>query len=126
MINYCALPEFEKDFKRLEKRYKTLSTDFEIMKKAGIEALYIHQVDNRSIVKIEGFCSKNYTSNKIRKFTCMSLKGKGSASGIRVIFVWEKHLQKVTFVEIYFKGDKENEDRARLQSFIDKLEQATE
>jgi hypothetical protein len=27
--------------------------------------------------------------------------------------------QTITFIEIYFKGDQENEDRARLQAFID-------
>lgn len=32
-INYSSIPEFEKDFKKLEKRYRTLSEDFENMKK---------------------------------------------------------------------------------------------
>ena len=36
-INYSSIPEFEKDFKKLEKRYRTLSEDFENMKKNLIE-----------------------------------------------------------------------------------------
>ena len=40
----------------------------------------------------------------------MTLKGRGAASGIRVIFVWEESKRQVTFIEMYFKGDKENED----------------
>ena len=28
-------------------------------------------------------------------------------------------IQTITFIEIYFKGDQENEDRTRLQGFID-------
>ena len=48
----------------------------------------------------------------------MSLKGKGAASGIRVIFVWEEEKQLVSFIEIYYKGDQENENRERLKEFI--------
>lgn len=95
-----------------------LESDFEVMKKASIEALYEFGVDNRSITPIEGYCSDLYTANKIRKFSCKALKGRGSASGIRVIFVWQEKIRTVTFIEIYFKADQENEDRARLQKFI--------
>ena len=48
----------------------------------------------------------------------MALKGRGAASGIRVIFVWEEELRKITFIEMYFKADQENEDRVRLTKFI--------
>ena len=77
MINYEMIPEFEKDFKKLEKRYKTLSSDFDLMKRASIETLYIHHIDNGSIVPIEGFCGEDFSSNKVRKFSCATLKGKG-------------------------------------------------
>ena len=33
MINYKTLPEFDKDFKALLKRYRTLESDFETYKK---------------------------------------------------------------------------------------------
>lgn len=118
MINFTSIPEFDKDFKKLAKRYVTLESDFEIMKRATIEALYELGVDNRSIIPIEGYCCDCYTANKIRKFSCKALKGRGSASGIRVIFVWEEKIRTVTFIEIYFKADQENEDRSRLQKFI--------
>lgn len=118
MIKYTTIPEFDKDFKKLTKRYKTLPKDFELMKNAAIEVLYELRIDNNSIVKIDGFCTEKYTSNKVRKFACMSLKGRGSASGLRVIYVWEEEKRQVSFIEIYYKGDKENEDRERLQNFI--------
>ena len=57
-------------------------------------------------------------ANKVRKFSCMSLKGKGAASGIRVIFVWEEEKQLISFIEIYYKGDQENENRERLKEFL--------
>lgn len=118
MIKYTSIPEFEKDFKKLTKKFITLNTDFEMMKRASIEAYYELNIDNKSIVPIEGFCGDCYTSNKIRKFSCRSLKGRGAVSGIRVIFVWEEEIRKVTFIEIYFKADQANEDKARLKQFI--------
>ena len=57
---------------------------------------------SNAIVPIEGCCGENYTANKVRKFSCMSLKGKGAASGIRVIFVWEEEKQLISFIEIYY------------------------
>lgn len=114
-----TIPEFDKDFKKLLKRFKTLETDFETMKKYSIETFYDKGIPTKAFVPIEGMCGEDFISNKVRKFSCLSLKGRGSASGIRVIFVWEEDIRNVTFVEIYFKGDKKNEDRERLQRFID-------
>jgi len=35
-------------------------------------------------------------------------------SGIRVIYAYWEDKDRIEFVEIYFKGDKKNEDRDRL------------
>ena len=121
MIEYNTIPEFDKDFKKLEKRFRTLSQDFETMKKAVIETHYLKKVPTNAFVPIEGLCSENYQSLKIRKFACKSLKNFGNQSGIRVIFVYKPKAMKVTFIEIYFKGDKENEDRERLKEFLEGL-----
>lgn len=122
MIKYICLAEFEKDFKALQKRYRTLAEDFETFKKFTIETFYEMNVPSTAFLPIEGFCGKNCTANKVRKFACKSLPGKGNQSGIRIIFVWWKKTRTVTFVEIYFKGDKSEEDRKRLKTFIDGLE----
>lgn len=118
MLNYVTIPEFEKDFKTLQKHFKTLHDDFENMKKYTLVTFYEMGIPTTAFVPIEGFCSEQYTSNKIRKFSCQALKGRGAASGIRVIFIWEEEKRQITFIEIYFKGDKENEDRQRLKNFI--------
>lgn len=122
MIKYISLAEFEKDFKALQKRYRTLTEDFETFKKFTIETFYEMNVPSAAFLPIEGFCGKNYTANKVRKFACKSLPGRGNQSGIRIIFVWRKETRTVTFVEIYFKGDKSEENRKRLKEFIDRLE----
>ncbi|MCL1971386.1 MAG: hypothetical protein FWG57_00125 [Endomicrobia bacterium] len=117
-IQYNTLPVFDKDFKKLKKKYNTLDKDFEIMKRSVIEVYHLKNIPTPAVVKIEGFCSDKYDSMKVRKFSCMAMKGKGSASGIRVIYVFEEGSYKVTFVEIYYKGNKENEDRERLREFL--------
>jgi mRNA-degrading endonuclease RelE of RelBE toxin-antitoxin system len=122
MISYETIPEFNKDFKSLLKRFKSLEKDFENMKKYTLEIYYEKGQPTTAFVPIDGFCSENYTSNKVRKFSCMTLKGRGAASGIRVIFVWEENKRKVTFIEMYFKGDKENENRERLSNFVKTIE----
>lgn len=124
MINYFLISEFEKDFKKLLKKFRTLEKDFEIMKKSLLEPYFCQGIpfSTKAIIDIEGFCNENYLSKKVRKVACASLKNKGGFSGLRVIFVYEKLEKKITFVEIYFKGEKENEDRTRLQSFIKTLQ----
>ena len=122
-IKYSSIPEFEKDFKKLEKRYRTLSDDFENMKKNLLEVHYVKgsPLPPNTIVDIEGLCGETYKSKKVRKFACKSLKGNGSNSGIRIIFIHTKFNNEITLTEMYYKGDKENEDRNRLRCQIENL-----
>jgi len=39
---------------------------------------------------------------------------KGVHSGIRVIYAYHEAEDKIELIEIYFKGDKENEERERI------------
>jgi hypothetical protein len=51
----------------------------------------------------------------VKKFACKSLKGKGVQSGIRIIYSYFEKDDRIEFVEIYYKGDKENDDRERIK-----------
>jgi len=51
---------------------------------------------------------------KVKKIACRSLKGRGVNSGLRVVYAYYKEEQKIVFVEIYHKGEKENVDRERI------------
>jgi hypothetical protein len=57
---------------------------------------------------------------KARKFACKSLKGRGVASGIRTTYAYYEKEDKIEFIEIYYKGDKENEDRERILKYYKK------
>jgi hypothetical protein len=51
---------------------------------------------------------------KIKKIACKSLKGRGVNSGLRLVYAYFSEDQKITFIELYHKSDKENEDRQRI------------
>ncbi|MBU1246458.1 hypothetical protein KJ973_00505 [Patescibacteria group bacterium] len=117
-ITYGETPEFQKDFKKLLKKFKSLKDDWELMKIATIELFHIQKVNNSSIFPIQGFCAEKIQICKIKKFACRSLKGRGSKSGIRVIYAFHCKSCKVDFIEIYFKSEKENENRKRIKEYL--------
>jgi len=53
---------------------------------------------------------------KVKKIVCKALKGSGVNSGLRLIYAHFEKEQRITFIELYHKNDKENEDRERINS----------
>jgi len=116
------MPEFQNDFKKLLKKFKSLEDDLELAKIAAIELHHIQKINNLSVFPIQGFCAEEILVCKIKKFACKSLKGRGSKSGIRVIYAFHRANLKVDFIEIYFKGEKENENRERIKDYFKNLD----
>ena len=110
----ARLPEFEKDFKALLRRYRTLEEDFKIFQSAQLVPFHKLRIDNGGIVRIPGQGFETPHIYKARKFACRSLFGKGAKTGIRVIYAYFPEEDRLVFVEIYFKADQANEDRARI------------
>lgn len=109
------LSEFEKDLKKLKKRFRTLDSDLENFIKVQLKMFHKLDIDNKGIIEIKGLGIEYPEIYKARKFACRSLKGKGSKSGIRIIYAYFDREDKIEFIEIYYKGDKENEERERIQ-----------
>lgn len=120
-INYDETDEFQKDLKKLLKKYRSLKEDLETAKTASIELFHIHKVNNLSVFPIPGFCTDEILICKIKKFACKALKGRGSKSGIRVIYAFHITLQRAVFIEMYFKADQKNEDRERIKRYLRSL-----
>lgn len=120
-ISYDEIPEFQKDLKRLLKKYPSLTDDLKLVKTAAIELFHIHKINNLSVFPIPHFCSEEMQIYKIKKFACKSLKGRGAKSGIRVIYAFHSATLKVDFIEIYFKADQENEDKGRIKAYLQSL-----
>ena len=112
-MNFKSTAEFQKDFKRLSKKFRSLDSDLGEFKKVlnevplgiGKHFNVIMKIDHLYIVKA--------------RFFCKSLKKKD----LRVIYAYiENHqiieLVGIDFIEIYFKGEKENEDSGRIKEYL--------
>ena len=108
------LPEFDKDFKRLQRKFRTLEDDLQVFIERQLKLLHKLGQDNRGCVRISDLDIPYPHIYKARKFACKSLKGKGVASGIRVIYAHYPQEDVIEFIEIYYKGNKENENRDRI------------
>ncbi len=110
IVLFEELPEFHKDLKVLLKRYRTLKEDLEVVKKVlevSPEARppFSFQIDD---LKLETCIIK------VKKIACRALKGKGVQSGLRLVYAHFPEKQRIVFVELYHKNDKELEDRKRI------------
>ena len=112
MKNFSSLPKFEKEFKRLCKKYKTLDDDLEKLKRVlahcptgiGKSFIIIHSTETIKIVKAR------MAYRELRE------------QSIRIIYAYFEQEQKIEFIELYYKGNKENEDRERIGEFLKKYQ----
>ena len=113
------VPEFEKDMKRL-KRFSSLEEDLRMFIKVALNAFHKQNIDSRAIFHISDLGIHSPKIFKAKKFACKALKGKGAQSGIRVIYAYHEKEDWIEFIEIYYKGDKESEDRERILKYYSK------
>ncbi|MBP9790783.1 MAG: hypothetical protein KBF92_10780 [Bacteroidia bacterium] len=109
-MNFVELPEFQKDLKILLKKYRSLNEDLTVVKQvltASPQARppFSFQIDNLNL---------ETCVIKVKKIACKSLKGRGANSGLRLIYAHFESEEKIVFVELYHKSDKEHEDRDRI------------
>ncbi len=103
-IIFERLPEFEKDLKKLLKKYRSLNEDLEVLTKV----LRDEPEENPPFsFRIDGLGLKTCVI-KVKKIACKSLKGKGVNSGLRLVYAWFEKEQRIVFVELYHKNTKEN------------------
>jgi hypothetical protein len=76
--------------------------------------------NNKGVFALTGLNLEMPKVYKAKKFACRSLPGKGVYSGIRVIYSYYPDIDKIELIEIYYKGDKENEDRERILRYCKK------
>src|SRR4030067_1378695 len=99
------LSEFEKDIKRLLKRFKTLEDDLRVFIEKELNLYHKLKIDNKGVFQISGLQVESPKIYKAKKFACRSLKGKGIQSGIRVIYAYFEEKDKVELIEIYYKSE---------------------
>ncbi len=111
-------PEFRKDFKHLLKKFRSLEEDFETFKSTPLKAFHKLDQANVGIIPISDLGIIYPKIYKATKFACKSLKGRGAANGIRVIYAYYPEQDKILFIEIYFKADQARENRERITRCI--------
>ncbi|MFQ5456433.1 MAG: hypothetical protein ACE5EA_09585 [Nitrospirota bacterium] len=114
------LPEFKKDLKKLNK-FKKIREDLQLFIEKQLKLFHKLGVDNKGVVQISGLGIEYPKIYKARKFACRALKGKGAASGIRVIYAYFPDKDKIEFIEIYYKGNKEKENRERIIKYYNNI-----
>jgi len=111
---------FAKDLKKLKKKFSTLEDDLKVLIRSLIEVYHLHGIDSGGIFAITGLGIEGKSFYKVKKFACKSLKGKGSRTGLRLIYRYDHLERKVELIEIYYKQEKANEDRERIKRFYKK------
>lgn len=109
------LKEFERDLKRLRKRYRTLEHDLESFIKAGFLAYEKLGQDVTRFERVAGLGFEDPPVYIVKKFACRALKGTHSRSGIRLVFVWFASEGRIELIEIFYKGDKSVPDKNRIK-----------
>ena len=108
MMNFDEIPEFQKDHKRLSRKYLSLSDDLQEFRKV-VTAV---PLGNRKHFNVIAQTDILYII-KARLF-CRYLKG----SSLRVVYAYFKQKQRIEFIEVYFKGNRENEDHDRIKKYL--------
>ena len=109
-MNFEQLNEFEKDLKKLLKRYRSLEDDLTIVRKVltaepGERPPFSYRIDGLGIQSCV---------IKVKKMACKTLKGRGANSGLRLIYAHFEDEERIVLIELYHKTDKELEDRERI------------
>ena len=109
MMNFDEAPLFSKELKRLARKYKSLPKDLEEFKQV-IAAVPLGTSKHFNVITRNEQC----VIVKARLF-CRYLKG----SSLRIVYAYKEEHALIEFIEIYFKGDKENEDRDRIREYLE-------
>ena len=95
-IRYLA--EFDKDLKKLSKKFYTIEEDLAIFVEKQLQLFHKQNIDNKGIFSIPGLGVSYPKIYKAKKFACRALKGRGAASGIRVIYAYFDKEDAIEFV----------------------------
>lgn len=117
------LAEFEKDLKQLSRKFRTLEDDLRIFIETELFMCHKLKKDNNGIFRITGLGVESPKVYKAKKFACRALKGRGIKSGIRVIYAYDEARDRITLIEIYYKSEKENENKSRITTHLKVLQQ---
>ena len=120
-IKFEAVPEFPNELETLSKKYRWLKEDFEKFKKVLTKIPFKFLPGNHRISDL-GINVKT-PIYKVKHFRSRDFKGKGSRSGFRIIYAYVKDDKedKIIFIEIYHKNNKNNHNKERIKKYFEDI-----
>ncbi|MCK4319447.1 hypothetical protein KAW38_02645 [Candidatus Micrarchaeota archaeon] len=112
-IDDLGVSEFQKDLKKLCKKYRNLQKDFERLK----SVLRVEPTNKANRVDELGK-SVEVPIYKVKKFRSTDFKGKGNKSGFRVIYAYGEEQGKIIMIQIYHKNKTKDLDRERVYTYF--------
>ena len=95
---FRTVAEFDSEFNKLIKKYRSLKEDLEVLKAVLLKYPRGYEPVTFRIPGL-GIETEIY---KVKNFRCKALN-RGSRSGIRVIYAYREAKQEISFVEVYYK-----------------------
>lgn len=137
-IEFEYSEEFEKNIKSYFKKYRTIKDDLEIFKELLRGRFCEINISNKGeTINIREIISKHinilYEEENLKqsisvikeRLAVKSLSNQGKT--FRIIYIYCQNINntkdKIIFIEMYYKGDKENEDKELILERIDLVKQ---
>lgn len=99
---------FQKELKKLKKRYRSLPEDLKILEKLILK--FPEGEDSRHCNALKKEAHRCICK---RRMMCRAVKG----SEFRVVYFYDGKALELLYLEIYFKGDKPTQNSKRVDAF---------
>ncbi|KKS94073.1 MAG: hypothetical protein A3H59_00700 [Candidatus Jacksonbacteria bacterium RIFCSPLOWO2_02_FULL_43_9] len=107
-MNFDEVPEFQKELKRLAKKYKSLHDDLQEFRNV-VSAVPLGNSKHFNVI------TKTEVLHIVKaRLFCRYLKG----ASLRIIYAYFEQTLHIEFIELYYKGDKESEDNSRIKEYL--------
>ncbi len=123
-MNFDQVSEFQKELKRLSKKWRSLSSDIKAAEK-DITPLYVEQegVDIQRLREafFGGFKAAVLTTTgddvEVIKMR-LDVADLGRNNKVRIVFIAVRSQNTITLIELYAKNEKNREDQGRIKKYV--------
>lgn len=106
-MKFKSLPEFERDLRRLSRRYKTIGDDLQVIKKI----LALQPEARPPFSELLEDPDLGCKTIKVKHFATKSLKGAGVLSGLQLIYDYLEDKETIVFVGLFHRPDDRRQAR---------------
>lgn len=120
-MNFDRTPEFNKDLKRLSKKWRSLPND---LRDAELTITDVYTDSELQETFVQKFFDGKRATKIVVTESCevvkmrLDVQSLGNSQKVRVVFVAVKTENEIIFVELYAKNDKEREDPKRYSWYL--------